>query len=564
MLGGYTPGLVETSIADDGLAMLSGDRQATVVQGNTQLWYRTGASGQAIIGDNMGRGNTNDKSKQARTTTDDRTTDTTMDDANQRQTSRREVEFSSTYDLITKTDRPNLEGDAQSERADVLLSTSDTEDARSDVDLRGTSLDPAVTVSMSGVILDRRTQVDTASGETLPKPVAFLNDTLITSEITSTQQQIEPTVILTPIQDTGDHMTTIIAGQRSNINVTDDHRVSGQLDENTIVFSSDIPQTTEDASRRNEVTLSDDQRSESGYNLDLSFSDHRTTDIPEQFGDTTEQQSASVERDAVTADTVQIRSTTPTARKPDLIPCSTKHRSKTKKQSHQSKPSRRRNRNKKRTRLRTAQTSAPPSLSMGYGIDSTQKYPPNPLPNPYHPQVHVTQPSLISSADHSFARNSTFTISGLSSGEVTGIAIGCIIAFWIILGPLVCIICRMRDRAKEKRREREQEDSMSHTLIEEMIRMELARGRAKLYRTNVDDEREIERLPLQADSCNTCNSNGSCVINPQDYVIGNRYMEYTPVSLMPAPPSDSDKDYIINKTYMDSLEIKSSARDTNL
>ena len=98
----------------------------------------------------------------------------------------------------------------------------------------------------------------------------------------------------------------------------------------------------------------------------------------------------------------------------------------------------------------------------------------------------------------------------------------------------------MRDKASEKRRERQQEDSLSHTLIEEMIRLELARGRAKLYRTSVDDEREIERLPLQGGECQMCNT---CPINPQDYIIGNKFMEYTK---MENPPEivDYHKEYI--------------------
>ncbi|KAK2165827.1 hypothetical protein LSH36_45g13000 [Paralvinella palmiformis] len=579
MLGDGDDEPTETSIAEDGRNDdLDSQWEDRLTQGNTQIWYRTG-------GDDTQRGNMKDELKPARVVPDSDEATATMNDYGDGVVTRKPPPDSPTTDLATESDRDEKSAaklnPIQSKGSLVALSTADMAISDSGIVLNKQSQDlpAAVTVTTTGHTLGGETQLEYPNEGSSPKigqPISR-NNTKAADRKTPPpqqhqQQHVEPTIVFSTTHEDAGHMSTTVSDQTSSDLVTDDHKLSGLSDGGTIALSSNVPGTTdkvpspsrEDNSTQFGVPLSEND----SFTSDTSEQD--STDIPEEITGAIQQEFAKTTDGTVTTETSQVTSVTLTPKRSDIIPCSTKHRSKTKKPSHlpkPPKPPRRRNRNRKRTRARYPQTSAPPSLSMGSGLQSTQKNSLFPLPNPYHPQIHVTQPTLVASAEHSFARNSTFSISGLSSAEVTGIAIGCIIAFWIILGPLVCIICRMRDKAKEKRREREQEDSMSHTLIEEMIRMELARGRAKLYRTNVDDEREIERLPLQGDccnACNTCNSNGSCAINPQDYVIGNRYMEYTPVSLMPAPPSDCDKDYIINKTYMDSLDMKSSARDTDL
>ena len=121
------------------------------------------------------------------------------------------------------------------------------------------------------------------------------------------------------------------------------------------------------------------------------------------------------------------------------------------------------------------------------------------------------------------------------SGEIIAVAVGCILVFWIILGPVVCLFVRSKDKANEKRRQMKNKRTaalasavgraaaaaggggdldptaaVSPAVLEEIRRIELlargcrggsgednrlARGRDKLYQTAVHDSREIERLP---------------------------------------------------------------------
>ena len=85
---------------------------------------------------------------------------------------------------------------------------------------------------------------------------------------------------------------------------------------------------------------------------------------------------------------------------------------------------------------------------------------------------------------------------GLGTGVMTGIIAASIVGFWIILGPVVCIICRCRDKAKERKERRRHgcNDQIESGLIEEMIFMELARGREKMYNTDLRHEDEIRKL----------------------------------------------------------------------
>jgi len=91
-------------------------------------------------------------------------------------------------------------------------------------------------------------------------------------------------------------------------------------------------------------------------------------------------------------------------------------------------------------------------------------------------------------------------VSGLISGEIIAISIGCILAFWLIVGPIVYVLIRLRNGGKSSARKRgERDDELSPALLEEIIRDELAKGRAKLYRTSIEDNRELEKFTL--DDC---------------------------------------------------------------
>ena len=115
----------------------------------------------------------------------------------------------------------------------------------------------------------------------------------------------------------------------------------------------------------------------------------------------------------------------------------------------------------------------------------------------FHPKMNGTISSSVvndSVPHHTTTTSGDFTAHA-TPGPAIGIIIGCVIAFWIILGPLICIICRIKDKATA-RRSVPQEDEMGTRLVEEMVRMELARGRDKKYQTSVSDSREIERLQI--------------------------------------------------------------------
>ena len=84
--------------------------------------------------------------------------------------------------------------------------------------------------------------------------------------------------------------------------------------------------------------------------------------------------------------------------------------------------------------------------------------------------------------------------SGMGAAAWTGIGMGALVGFWVILGPIVCIICRTKDKAEERKERKRSRDSMNQGLIEQMIFMELARGREKIYKTSLQDIKEIEKL----------------------------------------------------------------------
>ena len=84
--------------------------------------------------------------------------------------------------------------------------------------------------------------------------------------------------------------------------------------------------------------------------------------------------------------------------------------------------------------------------------------------------------------------------SSMGAAAWTGIGMGALVGFWVILGPIVCIICRTKDKAEERKERKRSRDSMNQGLIEQMIFMELARGREKIYKTSLQDIKEIEKL----------------------------------------------------------------------
>ena len=79
-----------------------------------------------------------------------------------------------------------------------------------------------------------------------------------------------------------------------------------------------------------------------------------------------------------------------------------------------------------------------------------------------------------------------------SSATIAGMITGSLAIFWMILGPFVCLICHVNDRAN-KRRQRQQDDKLGHRLVHELIRTEMAKGRGKMYKTNMWD---LETGPL--------------------------------------------------------------------
>ena len=115
----------------------------------------------------------------------------------------------------------------------------------------------------------------------------------------------------------------------------------------------------------------------------------------------------------------------------------------------------------------------------------------------------TTEESFTFTQDTStYNSSSTLGTGGLSKTAQIGIGIGSVVLFWIILGPLVCLICRLRDRAKARDEPEDDEkprESLSHNLMEQYIMTELARGREKMYQTTLTNENEIHKLNDSSD-----------------------------------------------------------------
>lgn len=83
---------------------------------------------------------------------------------------------------------------------------------------------------------------------------------------------------------------------------------------------------------------------------------------------------------------------------------------------------------------------------------------------------------------------------GMTRGDVAALSAGCALCLCVCL--VLVAAFRYRKRSKEKRKKPVLDDVVNPSLLEEIIRVELARGRVKMYRTAITDTRELERLPL--------------------------------------------------------------------
>ena len=113
---------------------------------------------------------------------------------------------------------------------------------------------------------------------------------------------------------------------------------------------------------------------------------------------------------------------------------------------------------------------------------------------------------------------------GLSNIAKIGIAMGCIVLFWLLLCPIVCIICRRRDKKREKRAEEYKLKNgvplHQHPLVDEVVLTELGQnkhnnqsnGKQKLYGNDAHSAEELQRLSNQTNGCSK--SNGPAVKKP--------------------------------------------------
>ena len=106
----------------------------------------------------------------------------------------------------------------------------------------------------------------------------------------------------------------------------------------------------------------------------------------------------------------------------------------------------------------------------------------------------------------------------LSNIAKIGIAIGCIVVFWMLLCPIVCIVCRRRDKKREKRAQEEYKlkngvPPHQHHLVEELVLTELGQhekhqsngkqnDKQKLYGNDAHSAEELQHLSNQSNSSN--------------------------------------------------------------
>ena len=114
----------------------------------------------------------------------------------------------------------------------------------------------------------------------------------------------------------------------------------------------------------------------------------------------------------------------------------------------------------------------------------------------------------------------------LSNIAKIGIAMGCIVVFWLLICPVVCTICRRRDRKREKRAEEYKLKNgvphHQHPLMEELVITELGQndnknqsnGKQKLYGNDAHSAEELQRLGNQANGSNISNHSEPVVKKP--------------------------------------------------
>jgi hypothetical protein len=96
----------------------------------------------------------------------------------------------------------------------------------------------------------------------------------------------------------------------------------------------------------------------------------------------------------------------------------------------------------------------PSTITQTTSEPKTTSSPQTPVPSSDKPNELVTTQNtvtvIVNTTDISAPRNETLKAE-MSTTTIVGIAVGSIMGFWIILGPLVCFLCRMKDRAKDRR-----------------------------------------------------------------------------------------------------------------
>ena len=112
---------------------------------------------------------------------------------------------------------------------------------------------------------------------------------------------------------------------------------------------------------------------------------------------------------------------------------------------------------------------------------------------------------------NTYVNNTTIVPSvRFTSAKIAGIITGSLAIFWLILGPFVCFVCHVMDQAN-KRRQRQRDDELGHRLVHELIRTEMAKGRSKIYKTDVN-ELKAKPLPPEPKTNGDCNAKGpTCV-----------------------------------------------------
>ena len=115
----------------------------------------------------------------------------------------------------------------------------------------------------------------------------------------------------------------------------------------------------------------------------------------------------------------------------------------------------------------------------------------------------------ISSVTNTYVNNATIVPSvHFSSAKIAGIITGSLAIFWLILGPFVCFVCHVMNRAN-KRRQRQRDEELGHRLVHELIRNEMAKGRGKMYNVN---ELKAKTLPQEPKTNGDINAKGSTCV----------------------------------------------------